>query len=62
MKPGISEAAFAAMVEQAGLPLTAAQVKALYEPYGLVEAMVALVNKPLPREAEPSLIFVPEVR
>jgi hypothetical protein len=62
MKPAISEAAFDVLLAQTGIPLTAAQRQALYEPYALVEAMVTLVNKPLPREAEPSHVFVPEVR
>jgi hypothetical protein len=62
MKPAISEAAFEVLLAQTGLPLSQQQRHALYEPYALVEAMVALVNKPMPREAEPSLIFIPEVR
>ena len=62
MKPAISEAAFEVLLTQTGLPLTDEQKHALYEPYALVEAMAALVTKPLPREAEPSHIFMPEVR
>ncbi|MBV9860275.1 MAG: hypothetical protein JO038_09265 [Alphaproteobacteria bacterium] len=62
MKPKISEDAFAVLVEQAGLPLTDQQRRTLYEAYGMVEAMLARVTEPLPREAEPALIFVPEVR
>jgi hypothetical protein len=62
MKPNISQAEFEVLIAQTGLPLSAAQRAALYEPYALVEAMVALVSKPMPREAEPSLIFTPEVR
>jgi hypothetical protein len=62
MKPAISEAAFDVLLAQTGLPLSREQRHELYEPYALVEAMVALVNKPMPREAEPSLIFIPEVR
>jgi len=62
MKPAISEAAFEVLLAQTGLPLSPEQIQALYEPYALVEAMVALVGKPMPREAEPSHIFLPEVR
>jgi hypothetical protein len=62
MKPSISEATFDALISNTGLPLSAEQKQALYEPYAILEAMVALVSKPMPREAEPSLIFVPEVR
>jgi hypothetical protein len=61
MKPAISQAAFELLLAQTGLPLSAAQKQELYEPYALVEAMVAHVSKPMPREAEPSLIFIPEV-
>jgi hypothetical protein len=62
MKPSISEADFNVLLTHTGLPLSAEQKQALYEPYALVEAMIALVTKPMPREAEPSLIFLPEVR
>ena len=30
--------------------------------YGMLEAMIARVNTPMPREAEPAHIFIPEVR
>ena len=62
MTPSISKQAFETLITQTGLPLSAEQKAALYEPYALVEAMLALVNKPMPREAEPALIFHPEVR
>lgn len=62
MKPKISEADFNVLIAQTGLPLTEAQKQVLYEPYALVEAMVERVTKPLPREAEPAVIFTPEVR
>ena len=61
MTPKISEPAFALLAEQTGLPLSEAQRRTLYEAYGMVEAMLAKVNEPLPREAEPALIFVAEV-
>ena len=41
MKPAISEAAFEVLLAQAGLPLSPEQKQALYEPYGLLEAMLA---------------------
>ena len=62
MKPAISKATFEALIAQTGLPLSQDQKDALYEPYALVEDMVRHVTQPMPREAEPSLIFVPEVR
>lgn len=60
MKPTISEADFAVLVAQTGLPLTPGQSHDIYEVYGLIEAMRDRVHAPLPREAEPSLIFVPQ--
>jgi hypothetical protein len=62
MPPKISMAEFEVLVAQAGLPLNPAQKQEIHQAYGLLEAMLARVNTPLPREAEPALIFVPEVR
>jgi hypothetical protein len=55
-------AEFEVLVAQAGLPLSAAQKQEIHQAYGLLEDMLARVNAPMPREAEPALIFVPEVR
>jgi hypothetical protein len=62
MPPKISPAEFDVLVAQAGLPLNAAQKHEIHQAYGLLEDMLARVNTPMPREAEPALIFVPEVR
>lgn len=62
MPPKISMAEFEVLVAQAGLPLNAAQKQEIHQAYGLLESMLAHVNTPMPREAEPALIFVPEVR
>jgi hypothetical protein len=62
MPPKISKAEFEVLVTQAGLPLSAAQKQEIHQAYALLEDMLARVNKPMPREAEPALIFVPEVR
>ncbi len=62
MKPSISEAEFDVLVRQTGLPLSAAQKTELYDVFWMLEAMIARVNAPLPREAEPAHIFLPEVR
>jgi hypothetical protein len=62
MPPKISMAEFEALVAQAGLPLNAAQKQEIHQNFGLLEAMLARVNTPLPREAEPALTFTPEVR
>jgi hypothetical protein len=60
MKPKITEADFDRMIAQAGLPLSAEQKRTLYDAYWMVEDMIARVNKPLSREAEPAHIFVAE--
>lgn len=57
MKPSIDLATFATLVDQSGLTLTLEQIASIYEGYGYLEAMIARVNAPLPREAEPALIF-----
>jgi len=62
MKPSISDAEFATLVAQTGLPLSAEQKSTLYDAYWMLEAMIARVNTPMPREAEPAHIFIPEVR
>jgi len=62
MKPSISEAEFDVMVKQTGLPLSAAQKAEIYGAYWMLEAMIARVNTPMPREIEPAHMFTPEVR
>lgn len=57
MKPSIDLATFATLLDQSGLRLTLEQIASVYEGYGYLEAMIARVNTPLPREAEPALIF-----
>jgi hypothetical protein len=53
---------FSTVIDQTGLKLTDAQKTALFEAYPMFEAMVARATPALPREAEPSVIFQPEVR
>ena len=62
MPPKLAAVEFEVLVAQAGLPLNAAQKHEIHQAYGLLEGMLARVNTPLPREAEPALIFTPEVR
>jgi hypothetical protein len=57
MTPSISEQDFSVLVAQTGLPLSPEQKRDLYEIYGFIEQQVARVHAPLPREAEPALIF-----
>lgn len=58
----ISFDAFGGMVDRTGLTLTDAQKDVLFKAYPLFQAMIARATRPMPREAEPSHIFVPEVR
>jgi hypothetical protein len=57
MKPSISEQDFSVLVAQSGLPLSPEQKQDLFQVYGFIEQQVARVHAPLPREAEPALIF-----
>jgi hypothetical protein len=56
----MNEDSFGALVDQTGLVLTAGQKAVLFKAYPMFQAMVARATPPMPREAEPSLIFVPE--
>ena len=58
----VDAAAFEVLAAQTGLPLSDAQKATLRAVYPTLQALVARVTAPLPREAEPGLIFVPEVR
>ena len=51
MKPSVSETEFDVMVKQTGLPLSAEQKTTLYDAYWMLEAMIALVNTPMPLES-----------
>ncbi len=53
---------FGTMVDQSGLKLTDAQKSVLFAAYPMFQKMVARATPPMPREDEPSVIFVPEVR
>jgi hypothetical protein len=55
--PPLSEAEFDVLVAKAGLPLDAAQKATLRAVYPTLQAILARVTEPLPREAEPALIF-----
>jgi hypothetical protein len=62
MPPTITPEAFDALIAQTGLPLSNEQKATLLAVYPTLQAMIARAAAPLPREAEPALIFVPEVR
>ncbi len=49
------------LLDRTGLILTDEQKSVLFAAYPLFQAMVARATPPMPREAEPSIIFRPEV-
>ena len=58
----LDASAFSTLMDQSGLKLTDEQKSALFAAYPLFQAMVVRATPPLPREAEPALIFTPEVK
>ena len=58
----MDKAEFGTMVDRTGLTLTNEQKATLFAVYPMFQAMVARATPPAPREAEPSVIFQPEVR
>jgi hypothetical protein len=58
----IDEAELATILKRAGLDLTANQVKQLLPGAVIFQGLIARVNAPLPREAEPALTFDVEQR
>ncbi len=58
--PPIDEAELSAMLVRAGLTLTPDQVRAILPGAVIFRGMIARVNAPLPREAEPALTFTVE--
>jgi hypothetical protein len=53
----IDEAALKVLLDRAGLKLTPAQLREILPGAELFRGMIARVNAPLPREAEPALTF-----
>ncbi len=62
MTSPLSKQEFDTLAAQTGLPLSDAQKATLLAVYPVLQAIMARVTAPMPREAEPSLIFYPEVR
>jgi hypothetical protein len=60
--PTIDQAQLDALLMRAGLNLTADQVKELLPGAVIFQGLIARVNAPLPREAEPALTFDVEQR
>lgn len=57
MKSRLSEDEFAVLVARSGLTLNAEQRRDIHDVFGLIEAMCDRVHAPLPRAAEPGLVF-----
>ena len=55
--PPIDQAELDAILKRAGLTLTPDQVKGLLPGAALFQGLIARINAPLPREAEPALTF-----
>ena len=53
----IDEAELKVLLARAGLPHSPEQVKAILPGADIIQRMLARVNAPLPREAEPALTF-----
>jgi hypothetical protein len=53
---------FGTMVDRTGLRLNDQQKSVLLAAYPMFQAMIARATPPMPREAEPAVIFVPEVK
>ena len=55
--PPIDEAELRRMLARAGLELTPDQVRSILPGAAIVQRMIERVRAPLPREAEPAVIF-----
>jgi hypothetical protein len=53
---------FGTLMDQTGLTLTDEQKSVLFAAYPMFQAMVVRATPAMPREAEPSVMFDPEVR
>jgi hypothetical protein len=53
---------FSTLVDQSGLRLSDEQKSALFAAYPMFRAMVGRATPTMPREAEPAVIFRPEVK
>jgi hypothetical protein len=56
----LSEDDLAAILERAGLSLAPDQVRDLLPGALIMQGLIERVNSPLPREAEPAVLFTPE--
>jgi hypothetical protein len=59
-QPPIDEAELQRVLARAGLSLTPEQVRSILPGAAIVQRMIERVRAPLPREAEPAVIFKAE--
>jgi hypothetical protein len=59
MSTDITEAELAAALARNGVSLSPEEVRALLPGARIMQGLISRVNAPLPREAEPALIFTP---
>ena len=59
-EPKLPRAAFDALLERAGIVLSAAKAAELYAAYGTLERLCERLHAPLPPEAEPATIVAAE--
>jgi hypothetical protein len=60
MMSSLDETELARVLKRAGLTLSPEEVRAILPGAAIVAAMIARVRAPLPREAEPAVIFEAE--
>jgi hypothetical protein len=58
-EPALSEADLAAILERAGISV-GPEVRDLLPGAAIMQKLIERVNSPLPREAEPAVMFTPE--
>jgi hypothetical protein len=58
----MNKSEFGMLLDQTGLTLTDAQKTELFAVYPMLQAMIARATPPMTREAEPAVIFMPEVK
>ena len=59
MTLGIEKDVFAARARESGVPLTDEEIDTLFEGYGLLQHLVAELDRPTNVALEPALVFKP---
>lgn len=55
----VGKAVFAARARESGVPLTDDEIENLFEGYGLLQRLVAELDRPADAALEPALVFTP---